>query len=354
MISVGVQTPEDKALSAADFLKFPSGLLTGPPGLEGPDAASVPKNFTKFKDKAVAELFQLLDSERENAACSTEIHFADLGTGFKDYSWTHDDDFTDASRSLEGLNVNAVPFDIGALEGRVGLNVNAEPFGVINLDDKPAQSDTTSTGSSPWANDNWDSLQNSRSECRWHKSAEMVGEVSADGHIFTKNAGPKRSRVGDRGNMLELSSICMVFDEKLRCGGQHLYRYQILGGQLGAADGAGFVFDSKVRRNNIQRMRSVFLNQRGRICLRHNHQVTKLKAQLPPLYHGMWLMLHVDLEGLVARFRVGDPSGYVTGYADVSLDTLFQQGEGNRSPAGAVRSGFFCAVVTGNIAVALT
>merc|ERR1719412_2358773 len=106
--------------------------------------------------------------------------------------------------------------------------------------------------------------------------------------------------MGNKGVSVAVSSICMVYDESLRCGGIHQYNYQILNGQVGAADGAGFVFDSKVRRNNIQRMRSVFLNQRGRICLRNNQQVTKLRAQLPPLTVGVCLTLLIDLDSMMA------------------------------------------------------
>lgn len=186
-------------------------------------------------------------------------------------------------------------------------------------------------------------------QCRWHKSAETVGVISSDGHIFTKTAGPRRCRMSERGARVELASICMVFDSSLQCGGVHRYCYQIMEGELGAADGAGFVFDSKVRRNNIQRMRSVFLNQRGRICLRNNQQVTKLQAQLPPLTVGVSLTLLVDLDGLNARFNVSNSQGVLAGSADVSLEGLFDP----NSSGSQLRSGFFCAVVTGSITIGI-
>lgn len=185
--------------------------------------------------------------------------------------------------------------------------------------------------------------------CRWHRSAETVGVISEDGHVFTKTAGPRRSRVSERGATVELASICMVFEASLRCGGVHRYCYDIMDGELGAADGVGFVFDSKVRRNNIQRMRSVFLNQRGRICLRNNGQVTKLQAQLPPLMVGVCLHLLVDLDSLIARFNVSNAEGVLCGSADVSLHGLSDIGLG----ASQLRSGFFCAVVTGSITIGL-
>merc|ERR1719215_814559 len=181
--------------------------------------------------------------------------------------------------------------------------------------------------------------------CRWHKSAETVGVISEDGHIFTKTAGPRRSRVSNRGAKVELASICMVFDASLRVRGVHRYTFEIMAGELGAADGAGFVFDSKVRRNNIQRMRSLFLNQRGRICLRNNQQVTKLQVQLPPLTVGVCLTLLIDLDAMMAQFNVSNAHGMLSGSADVSLVGLFDMGMNS----GQLRSGFFCAVVTGSI-----
>jgi len=185
--------------------------------------------------------------------------------------------------------------------------------------------------------------------CRWHKSAKTVGVVSEDGHIFTKTAGGQKVIMGNRGVPVEVSSICMVFDESLRCGGVHQYNYQVLNGQLGAADGAGFVFDSQVRRNNIQRMRSVFLNQRGCICLRNCERVEKLSRCLPPLSVGMWLTMQIDLDNLYLRFGVFCSEGNLLGVSDLSLDGLVDSGPGWSKP----HSGFFCAVVTKDISVAL-
>lgn len=191
-------------------------------------------------------------------------------------------------------------------------------------------------------------------KCRWHRSAETVGIISNNGHVFTKTAGPRRSRISDHGAKVELASICMVFDSSLRCGGLHRYCYQIMDGEMGAADGAGFVFDSKVRRNNIQKMRSVFLNQRGRICLRNNQQVTKLDVQLPRLTVGVNLTLIIDLDSMMAFFDISNSEGVPIGSASVNLESLFDQsmsfGAGKLSQ---LRSGFFCAVVTGSITVGI-
>ena len=38
-----------------------------------------------------------------------------------------------------------------------------------------------------------------------------------------------------------------------------------LGTKVGPAGGVGFVFDTRIRRRNIQKMRSIFLNARGQV-----------------------------------------------------------------------------------------
>eukprot|EP00439_Symbiodinium_sp_Y106_P048964 s255_g6.t1 len=222
--------------------------------------------------------------------------------------------------------------------------------------------DTTSEGSSVQDQRPWPQAANTNSErehaatpnasvvhstCRWHKSASTVGSISTDGHVFTKSASGQKVVINDRGMPMELSSICMVFDSTLRCRGVHTYQYTILSGELGAADGAGFVFDSKVRRNNIQQMRTVFLNQRGVICIRDRQNVRKLKAQLPPLEVGLCLTLTVDLNTLRLHFVVSATEG-VVGFAEVCLDGLF-----DLTAQANFQSGFFCAVVTKEISVSL-
>lgn len=186
--------------------------------------------------------------------------------------------------------------------------------------------------------------------CRWHESAHSAGIVSGDGHIFTNTAGAGKLGRGRQGGTVKLATLCMVFDHNLRRGGKHQYNYAVLGGDLGPADGAGFVFDSKVRRNNIQRMRSVFLNRRGQLCVRDHQNVTKLGARLPELSCGAIVVLVVDLDNLWLQFTVYLPDGSIGGTADVSAAGLF----GNYGDHSPPNSGFFCAVVTKDVTVALT
>jgi len=184
--------------------------------------------------------------------------------------------------------------------------------------------------------------ESQRTSCAWHDSASKVGKISQDGHTFTKAAG-KTKVVLAEGRKREMSSICMIFDHKLQTGGTHSYTYGILDGELGPADGVGFVFDTKIRRNNIQRMRTVFLNQRGDICIRDQAHVQKLGAQVPPLAVGRWATVHVDLDSFRLCFAVYSHEGLL-GCADVNLQGTFR---------AVQRSGFFCAVVTKDICVSL-
>lgn len=193
--------------------------------------------------------------------------------------------------------------------------------------------------------------------CRWHESAKYVGTVSADGHVFTKAAGAERLRSTTSGAYHKLSSICMIYDDRLRCGGMHSYNYHLLTGEVGAADGAGFVFDCKVRRSNLQRMRSIFLNNRGQICFRNKEHVQKLNAALPRLEVGMSLNLMADLENLYFHFTLYSQDGVVLGMAEVSLGSILGslwQGTERWSDFGKYwQSGFFCAIVTKDISVSL-
>eukprot|EP00927_Polykrikos_kofoidii_P025422 TRINITY_DN22838_c0_g1_i1.p1 TRINITY_DN22838_c0_g1~~TRINITY_DN22838_c0_g1_i1.p1 ORF type:complete len:551 (+),score=71.15 TRINITY_DN22838_c0_g1_i1:42-1655(+) len=184
--------------------------------------------------------------------------------------------------------------------------------------------------------------------CQWHESASLVGSVSGDGHVFTKREGPRQARVSDKGDPYELSTLCMVFDASLRCGGVHRYQFHVLAGDLGPADGAGFTFDSRVRRKPIQQMSAVFMNKRGTICFRQKRQVHKLPARLPPLSRGSILTMLVDLNLSQAKFFVSRDNAVL---GSVVVDLAEQMSKvGDNS---TLRSGFFCAVVTTSISVGI-
>lgn len=191
---------------------------------------------------------------------------------------------------------------------------------------------------------------------KWHTSALTAGNLSEDGHVFARTiAGPLKNHA----NGMRLSSLCMLYEQNLRVGGVHLYKYRILGGTVGAADGVGFVFDFRIRRTNIQRMRSVFLNRHGQVCMRNLDKITKWPCSLQKLSEGVSVSLAIDLGRATASFRMDDTCGKPCGSADVSFAALFTEpnegetGTVNVNVAAIPRSGFFCAIVTGGITVSL-
>lgn len=182
---------------------------------------------------------------------------------------------------------------------------------------------------------------------RWHKAAGCVGDLSQDDHVFTKKAGPRHRRTRECGAEYEIATICIVFDANLRCGGSHTYRFSFVDGDISPADGAGFSFDTQVRRRPLMQMQAVFLNHRGFICVRKGDYVSRLPVQLPRLTLGMTLTVQVNLDRYAARFSIADTLGSLKGSADVSFESLFG---GDRD---ILRQGFFCAVITGNVTVSL-
>jgi len=182
---------------------------------------------------------------------------------------------------------------------------------------------------------------------KWHSSTLVAGQLSEDGHVFARaHAGPRKSDLNGR----TLSSLCMLFERTLRVGGVHKYRYNIIQGCVGAADGVGFVFDSRIRRTNIQRMRSIFLNKRGQVCTRNFDSITKLPHSLPKLAEGVVVDMTVDLDRAEARFEMRDEHGQNCGTAELSFASLLSS---IIAPGLSQASGFFCAIVTGTITVSL-
>jgi|EP00427_Karlodinium_veneficum_P010293 hypothetical protein len=334
-----LQKQDMDLLKASDSFSLPPGLKL-PPGLI--DLEEAETDASEF-----SHILSLLEDDLSSRSRGSS-HVCEEGTPHDTFNFDRDakafypeanhwscDDLP-STKDWPYIHDNTIPSSTGVSEWEdfpENHGVDAPP----GLSWSP-----TKSGNEPRGN-------HSSMTCSWHESAKSVGTVSQDGHIFTKTCGGERFRTVREGLTQRLSSICMVFDRSLRCGGTHRYHYQILGGEVGPADGAGFVFDSKVRRNNIQRMRAVFLNQRGQICVRNQVQVNKLDVQLPPLQVGMWLSLCIDLDRLNFQFVVCDAHGQVSGMADVGLGKMVEGIWSSKS----LRSGFFCAVLTKDISVSL-
>lgn len=129
----------------------------------------------------------------------------------------------------------------------------------------------------------------------FHQETRNMGTITPDFRQFTK--------VGYEGR-LSVVSESVVHDE-----GKQRYLVQFAGGELSRADGVGFVFSPRLPcAKNIQRIVSIFVNQRGRICMRVFADIIRASAFIKPLEIGDWVEMSIDLENKVATFNVWPPS----------------------------------------------
>merc|ERR1712232_399229 len=87
----------------------------------------------------------------------------------------------------------------------------------------------------------------------WHETAACVGTLSEDGHFFRNVTQGCRIQ-----KEYWLSKLCVVFERNLRIGGVARYRYAIEQGDVGPADGAGFILSPEIKRMSIQRIDDLF------------------------------------------------------------------------------------------------
>jgi hypothetical protein len=125
----------------------------------------------------------------------------------------------------------------------------------------------------------------------FHQETKDMGTVSSDFRQFTK--------VGYEGR------LSVVSESRVHSGGIQRYLIQFSGGELSRADGLGFMFSPRLPcAKNIQRIVSLFLNQRGQICMRVFSEVTRASTFLRPLEIGDWIEMIIDLEKLHAIFQI--------------------------------------------------
>jgi len=125
----------------------------------------------------------------------------------------------------------------------------------------------------------------------FHQETRGMGNVSHDFRQFTK--------VGYEGR------LSVVSESQVHDDGVQRYLVQFAGGELSRADGVGFVFSPRLPcAKNIQRIVSIFVNQRGRICMRVFADIIRASAFIKPLEIGDWVEMAIDLESKVATFNV--------------------------------------------------
>jgi len=132
-------------------------------------------------------------------------------------------------------------------------------------------------------------------EHTFHREVEDMGVVAEGHRHFTK--------VGFVGR------LSVVSESKVHQGGTQRYLVQFSDGELSRADGVGFVFSNRLPcAKNIQRIVSIFVNQRGRICMRILNEIVRASAQVKTLQIGDWVEMAVDLEEQTVVFNVWQSS----------------------------------------------
>eukprot|EP00929_Paragymnodinium_shiwhaense_P000398 TRINITY_DN100654_c0_g1_i1.p1 TRINITY_DN100654_c0_g1~~TRINITY_DN100654_c0_g1_i1.p1 ORF type:complete len:478 (+),score=110.65 TRINITY_DN100654_c0_g1_i1:69-1436(+) len=126
----------------------------------------------------------------------------------------------------------------------------------------------------------------------FHKESSGFGSVSADFRQFTKGQGYE-------------GRLSVLSEATVHRGGVHRYLIQFTGGPLSKADGVGFVFASRLPcTKNIQKIVSVFLNQRGRICMRIFGDIVRASGHVRAVEIGDWVEMSIDLERSTAIFKI--------------------------------------------------
>lgn len=133
----------------------------------------------------------------------------------------------------------------------------------------------------------------------FHQETRNMGAVMPDFRQFTK--------VGYEGR------LSVISESRVHTDGVHRYLVQFTSGELSRADGVGFVFSQRLPcAKNIQRIVSIFVNQRGRICLRVFADIVRASAYCKPLELGEWVEMAIDLDKKVATFNIWpcNPDGW--------------------------------------------
>ncbi len=158
----------------------------------------------------------------------------------------------------------------------------------------------------------------------FHSSMSAVGEVSRCGHYFSKTClGALRQPKVPGGRPMR--ALIMAHESELRkgCCGAVQYRVVVVEGQLGPADGLGFVVSGKLWRRKMQvkggkigvaavqylcfqETKAVFLSASGEVCKRNCADLIKVPgARLGAVGQGREIIMDVDLRELRSEIKNG-------------------------------------------------
>jgi len=152
----------------------------------------------------------------------------------------------------------------------------------------------------------------------------------------------------------------MVTESNIHKSGIYRYAVYIEDGPMSVADGFGFVFSNALPcKKNIQKIDSIFINKKGKICSRVHNEMEMLNSggSIGNIDVGSILEIVIDLDNLVATFSLYNPprgidveslsilvrdertfSNWLVGTATASLESVVEK-------TGGKVIGHFCAVL---------
>ena len=184
-------------------------------------------------------------------------------------------------------------------------------------------------------------------EHRWHEESGKMGNLTSGRKEFTKIEFDGR--------------LSMVTESVVHNSGIARYLVQIVTGHVSVADGFGFVFSNTLPcKKNIQKIDSVFLNQKGRLCSRTGNELEiHNSSSIGTIEVGSIVEICVDMDSLEAGFSLYSPprgvdsqtlsilvrddktfSNWLVGSASLSMQPIIAKTELGNNPAG-----HFCAVL---------
>lgn len=182
---------------------------------------------------------------------------------------------------------------------------------------------------------------------RWHEESASMGKLDEGRKEFTKIEFDGR--------------LSMVTESIVHRKGSSRYLVLINTGPISVADGFGFVFSSTLPcKKNIQKIDSVFMNQKGRICSRTGNELQILNnSSIGTVEVGSIVEILIDLDSRESFFALYSPprgldtetlsilvrdektfSNWLVGSTTVSIGHILDRMDSVKSVAG-----HFCAVL---------
>ena len=130
---------------------------------------------------------------------------------------------------------------------------------------------------------------------RWHDESATMGSLTDGCKAFTKKEFDGR--------------LSMVTESSLHKSGVYRYVVYVEEGPMSVADGFGFVFSNALPcKKNIQKIDSIFINKKGKICARIHNEMEMLNTNsIGTIDVGSIIEIVVDLDKLEAGFSLYSP-----------------------------------------------